>query len=255
VPMAALPQLSEGQVRAAGERLAFSFWRAAAADTKKLRVLCGQDGPAAAAVTMFGGYGPFRAIGLPPTDPPTSVQATFTTARPDAWTITIGVIATAAKQYLFRMTWHFENRRAVVDEVTPLGHQFGSRGQMAAAFRPAPELFAELPPPRVQLDRVARQVWKVAVPRRGLPLALRCLAAWWRIAGAHGEPVQLASVEFDEYPAALVAGALERLVGYWATGSGTYAEAAAAYQVGEPDLRKITPVLQGHLQLSAGRLW
>jgi hypothetical protein len=255
VPTATLSQLSETQVCAAGERLVLSFWRAAAAQSKKLRVLCSEDSPAAAAVTMFGGYGPFRAIGLPPTDPATSVQATFTSVRPDDWTTTTGAVATEATRYVFQMTWHFENRRAVVDEIKPLGHQFGSDGPMALLFRSAPELFAELPAPRVPLDGVARQVWKVALPRRGLPLVLRCLAAWWRIAGAPGQPTRLASVEFDDYPAALVASAIERLVGYRATGSGAYAEAATAYQVSEPDLRKITPVLQRHLQLSARRPW
>jgi hypothetical protein len=122
-------------------------------------------------------------------------------------------------------------------------------------FPPVPELFAELPPPRVALDPVARQLWKVALRRRGLPLVLRCLAAWWRITGGPGESATLASAEFDIHPPAVTAAAVERLVGYWATGSGAYAEAAVAYGVSEPDLRRLTPALQQQLKLSAERLW
>lgn len=108
-------------------------------------------------------------------------------------------------------------------------------------------LFAP-PRPRIALGPVEGLLWQHAVPFHGLPVLLRCLAAWWRL------PEQDALTAAHS-PAALAA-ALERMISQRAARPrARYAEAAAAYRVPESAMRAAGPDLQRQLALSKSRLW
>ncbi len=250
------PAPSAGEISAAGAKLARSFWRAAAADEKRLHRMCAPDSPTAAAVTLLGGGGPFRAIGMAPAEEPETVSAMLSVARSDGRNVTTGVVETDAGRHTYQLIWRFDGRVAMADEVVPFGHQFGSRSPVATLFGSPPQpLFAELPPPRIRLEGVARLIWRVALPRCGLPLVLRCITAWWRLTGGPGEPGGPALGGASAHSPTVLAAALERMISYRAAGRGGYADAAAAYRVSETEVRAVTAALQRQLKLSATRQW
>jgi hypothetical protein len=68
------------------------------------------------------------------------------------------------------------------------------------------------PPPRIELDPVAPNLWRIELAESGPPLVVRCLASWWRIAQAP----ELAAV-----PPPVLAAALAALLGRRAGLNGT----------------------------------
>lgn len=103
-----------------------------------------------------------------------------------------------------------------------------------------------LPPPRIALDPVATALWRVELPTRGPYLLLRCLAAWWRIAGRLDAPVS---------GDAAVAAALARLVAACA-GTQVSIDAVARQYAADPShVRAAGVELRPLLALSPERGW
>jgi hypothetical protein len=95
---------------------------------------------------------------------------------------------------------------------------------------------------------VAVRLWRKVLPAHGLPLTLRCLAAWWRISDSPG---LLAA-----HRPSVLAAAIHRMAGYRAAEAGiTHDAIAGLYRVTAADTRAITPLLQARLQLSAAQPW
>src|SRR5260370_586266 len=140
--------------------------------------MCAPDSPTATAVTLLGGCGPFRAIGMAPAEEPETVSAMLSVARSDGRNVTTGVVETDAGRHTYQLIWRFDGRVAMADEVVPFGHQFGSRSPVATLFGSPPQpLFAQRRPARIRLEGVARLIWRVALPPCGLPPLLPVLPA------------------------------------------------------------------------------
>ena len=109
-------------------------------------------------------------------------------------------------------------------------------------------MFDGLPEPEADLDPVAVRLWRKVVPAHGLPLTLRCLAAWWRISDSPG-------LLAGHRPSVLAA-AIHRMAAYRAAEAGITHEAIAdLYGVTASETRAITPLLQARLQLPAVQPW
>ncbi|MGH3276836.1 MAG: hypothetical protein ACRDNZ_21215 [Streptosporangiaceae bacterium] len=99
-----------------------------------------------------------------------------------------------------------------------------------------------------RMRRRGHRLWRKTLPAHGLPLTLRCLAAWWRISQ---DPEFLAA----NRPSVLAA-AIHRMVGYRAAEMGiTHDSVAALHQVTAAESRAITPLLQARLRLSPQEPW
>ncbi|MDQ6726393.1 MAG: hypothetical protein M3066_09560 [Actinomycetota bacterium] len=93
------------------------------------------------------------------------------------------------------------------------------------------------------LDPVAAEVWQLAIEPLGLPLVLRALAAWWRVAD---------EIEGSPHPAPALASGLVRLVSARAGVPRTGVPVAAADDLAVGAAARF---LDRHLRLSRHRLW
>jgi hypothetical protein len=116
-------------------------------------------------------------------------------------------------------------------------------------FTPAAaRMFGGLPEPDSELDPVAVRLWRKALAEHGLPLTLRCLAAWWRIGDG---PALLAA-----HRPSVLAAAIHRMIAYRAAQAGSAHDAIGGlYRVAAADTRAVTPLLQARLQLTSGQPW
>jgi hypothetical protein len=129
--------------------------------------------------------------------------------------------------------------------VLPFGTWVSAR-LPSARWLPGPasaRLFEGLPEPGCELDPVAIRLWRKVPPVHGLPLTLRCLAAWWRICEG---PDSLGG-----QPPSVLAAAIHRMIGYRAGQTGvTHDAIAGLHRVTAAESRAVTPVLQARLRLS-----
>lgn len=103
-------------------------------------------------------------------------------------------------------------------------------------------------PRDADVDPVGRILLGTGPAWHGLCVAARSVLAWERIAGSH-ERILSARKPRE------VAAAVGRLISYRAGGRGTFASAAAVYQVTESAIRSADRVIRPALDLSAGRPW
>ena len=84
----------------------------------------------------------------------------------------------------YSLRWSFDGAKPVVSEVAPLVAAVGARLPLARELGPpvGALLSHQAPSPRRPLDPVAAAVWELALAPVGLPVVVRCLAAWWRVA-------------------------------------------------------------------------
>jgi hypothetical protein len=161
---------------------------------------------------------------------------------------TSGYVSTGRADYTYLLRWHPQTR--LVGEVLPFVSWVSARLPSARWLRGPGEarMFDGLPEPDADLDPVAVRLWRKALATHGLPLALRCLAAWWRI----GDGPQLLA---GHRPSVLAA-AIHRMIAYRAAETGATHDAIAdLYGVAASDTRAVTPVLQTRLQLTAAQPW
>jgi hypothetical protein len=232
-----------------GEKLAMEFWSVAGqGNPRALRRLCTPDSPSAAAVRLYGMSGPAAAVGMAADERPQSLTSDTSASGDSNLAGTRGFVDTGRARYDYLLRWDPDTRR--VAEVLPF------RGWVSARL-PSPRwlfgsgsarMFDGLPDPDCDLDPVAVRLWRKALPAHGLPLTLRCLAAWWRI----GDGPELLA---GRRPSVLAA-AIHRMVGYRAGETGAGHDAIAdLYRVAASQTRAVTPLLQARLHLSPQQPW
>jgi hypothetical protein len=226
----------------AEERKVITFWNhVGAGEHRKLARLVAVDSPLAGLIRLYGAAGPLHGIGIPAGDTPTS----FTCANYDQPVAgdrggTAGSVETRRNEYPYLLLWSPDR---LLEEIFPYSAPW-HLGRATWFYRPP----KAAPHPRIDLDSVAALLLTRTTARHGLTFAARALAAWWRLPN-----VDDLLTHFD--PATLAA-ALDRAIRYWSGASqATYPDAAKAFNADEAAVRKVTPVLQKHLQLSPTRNW
>jgi hypothetical protein len=231
------------------QNAAVAFWQAAANhEQRKLSRLIADDSPLAALVRMYGARAPLVAVGWGE-QVPDSVTASQLPGEPYGLRATAGELTArkAAVNYLLRWATGPE-RRAV--EVLPFGNAFFLYDLSVPGLRASfPALFGAVPRCRTALDPVAESLIATMPDRHGLPLLARSLASWWRLNEETREGIT------GRYPVDSVAAALHRATCYWSYADCPYTEAARWYRADEALVRKVTPTLQRHLQLSRLQPW
>lgn len=232
-----------------GGKVAMEFWSVTGqGNLRAQRRLCAPESPATAAIRLYGISGPTTAIGMAAGERPESLTSATRASDDSDLAGTCGFLDTGRARYNYLLRWHPDTR--LVAEVLPFGSWVSARlpsprwlsGSVSA------RMFDGLPEPDCDLDPVAVRLWRKALPAHGLPLTLRCLAAWWRISDG------------PEFPAghrpSVLAAAIHRMVGYRAGEAGiTHDAIAALHRVTATESRAITPLLQARLKLSPEQPW
>ena len=205
-------------------------------------------GAYAAVIRLYGTTGPAVAAGLGPGERPESLTSASAVRGEDELAGTSGYLSTGRGDYTYLLRWHPQTR--LVSEVLPFGNWVSARLPSARwLLSPgAARMFGGLPEPDADLDPVALRLWRKALATNGVPVTLRCLAAWWRI----GDGPELAA---GHRPSVLAA-AIHRMTAYRAAEAGSTHDAIAGlYGVTPSDTRAITPLLQARLQLTTTQPW
>ncbi len=227
-----------------GNKLGGDFWQAMVDQDPWPRKRADQHSPLRVLYRLYGGQAPLRGVGIPVGAIPT--QSTFFTEEPETGFLyrTTGMVFAADRSYPYTLRWHLASGKPVVDEVLPFWAPFDGRfrhwGQVAEA------LYDDVPTPRIELDPVSANLWRIELVESGLPLVVRCLAAWWRLR----DHTELAAVS-----PALVTAALSALIGRRAGLDRTQRRAAQDYGADEADVVSMGRRLQRFLGLSETRSW
>jgi hypothetical protein len=227
----------------AEERKVIDFWNhLGAGENRKLARLIAPDSPLAALTRLYGTAGPLYGIGLPAGHTPVK----FTCGNYDQFVAgqrggTGGTLHTRHDEYPYLLLWS-PNR--LLEEIFP----YSAPWHLGVASRMGWAPVAPAPPTQLDLDAVATLLLTRTTARHGLTFTARALAAWWRLP----DPDDL----LTRFAPRVLAATVDRAIRYWSgTAQSTYPEAAEAFRVEETAIRKATPVLQKHLQLSDTRNW
>ncbi|MEU6645841.1 hypothetical protein ABZ863_25275 [Saccharomonospora sp. NPDC046836] len=240
--------LSPAKIVKEGEKLSGKLWDAVVNRDRRLSRLCAADSPAATVVKLYGAVGAATAIGLP--DGATLVASASTTevGRASLHT-TRGVLKTATgQQYPFLLWWCLEGVTPLIEEILPFDSAIDPARLPRWSLRADSRILFGPPKPRVQIGPIGELLWSTCGKAHGLPVVLRCLAAWWRL------PAERALIARHSAPA--LAAALQRMICYRAGRPGSrYADAAVAYLIDERRVRAASTDLQAQLRLSSTKLW
>jgi len=233
-------------VEARGNKLALELWQRVALGERLSRSKVLRDSPLSALHRLYGAEGPLRAIGVAPGGCPSEATAsTFPgqPAGPGGLRITGGEIVAGGREYRYVLCWWLIGGKPVGAELTPtIDHMLRLRRHRSISAA----LSDERPPaPVIALDPVAAELWRVEPRRGGLPIAARCLATWWRVATAVGEPDDPAVV------AAAIGQAVSRASGL----RRSRADGAGAYGVAPGALDTAARALGPLLRLDPERGW
>lgn len=241
----------------AGSKLIQRLWERVEGDDRSVARMCAADGPAAALVRVFGPAGPRVALGLPDGLRLLSVASSPSEPVPgtDLW-LTIGcVCASDRMDHPFQVVWHMVNGRPLIDEVAGVATGLWPwLPPPVVPSRPDPGLWEIEPTPQQAKatfgDPVARLVLDTTVPVRGIAVAARCLAAWWRL-----DPSVAAELVANTGPLVVTA-ALDKQVSMRAsTARRSDLELAADYGVDPAAVKSTATRLQRRLAMSATRPW
>ena len=82
----------------------------------------------------------------------------------------------------YGLRWRLVTGKPAVEEELPcLANDDGRFPSRWDLLSPLGVLYEEAPLPRIELEPVAAALWDIELTESGLPLVVRCLAAWWRI--------------------------------------------------------------------------
>lgn len=240
-------EISPARVNEVGERLGVQFWQTVADGKRWPRKHVAPHSPLEVLYRLYGTAGPALAVGLTPGGP--LLKAASTTADPCAGLpeVTTGLVAQGAERHPFTLRWRLEAGKPVLLELLPF------LGALDSAFPPptalAPEmaryLHTGIPRPRGDLDPVACVLFEVSLLLVGLPLVVRCLAAWSRVL-ASGAPVAGDAV--------VAAAALVQTVGARA-GVRQARQAATTHGADPAEVARAARVLRSRLRLSNAQPW
>jgi hypothetical protein len=227
-----------------GNKLGSDFWQAVVEQDSWPRKRADPHSPLRVLYRLYGAEGPLRGVGIPVGAVPS--QSTFFTEEPDAGFLqsTTGRVLAAGHAYPYTLRWHLASGKPAVDEVLPFRAAY--RGLFPRWGLIADALFEDAPAPRIALDPVSASIWRVELAESGLPVVVRCLAAWWRIAE---------HPEFAAAPADLVAAALAGVICRRAGLDRTQKHAAHDYAVEGALVTGVARRLLRLLGLSESRNW
>jgi hypothetical protein len=229
-----------------GNKLAGDFWQAMVDLDPWPRKRADPHSPLRVLYHLYGADGPLRGVGIPVGALPT--KSSFFTQEPVPGFLycTSGTVFAGGRAYPYALLWRLAAGKPVVEEVLPFpaspNGRFWLRWNLPSWSSSA--LYEGAPPPRIELDPVAANLWRIELPESGLPLVVRCLASWWRIAHAP----ELAAV-----PPPVLAAALTALLGRRAGLNRTQKAAAADYGAEPAEVLGAARQLQHLLRLSEGR--
>jgi len=234
-----------------GNRLALRFWEDVASGDRKLARLVAPDSPAAAALRVWGTFGPALVLGVPAGSRLAELDA-VTAPDPDAaLQATEGWLRSPRWHCPYALRWEGRSGRPgairvaeVVSGRAPAGSRLS--GHAVRSWWRDPLRARPLPASRIDLDPLAAALWRVELPARGPYLLLRCLAAWWRTQ----ERLDPAAPDVPAHAAALA-----RLVAACAGSAVTYDAVAVQYAADPADVRAAGARLRPVLSLSADRGW
>ncbi|HEY5880243.1 MAG TPA: hypothetical protein VIU11_15150 [Nakamurella sp.] len=241
----------------AGSKMIMRLWERVEGGDRAIAGMCAPDGPAAASVRVFGSDGPRIAVGLPNELRLRSVASSTSEHVPgtDFW-LTIGRLgASDHVDHPFQVLWHMINGRPLIDEVvgmaTGVWPWLPTSVSMSASRAGRWDL--ELTPRQVAAtadDPVARLVLDRTAPIRGIAIAARCLAAWWRL-----DPSVTAEL-VETAGSRVVTAALDKQVSMRAsTARRADAHVAADYGVYPAAVKSMGPRLQRRLALGPLKPW
>ena len=161
--------------------------------------------------------------------------------------ITGGVALNDGSSFPYTLRWRLQAGRAVVEEVLPATDSAGPTLPHRDELHPAlaQRLYDQIPGTPAQLDPVAAALWNTGARHLGLSLAVRCLAAGWRLPDA----AALA------HPPPALAAALAALTGRHAGAWHPVQAVAAALGVDPADATAAADDLQQRLRLSPQQPW
>jgi hypothetical protein len=236
----------EARLEHIGSRLAPDFWGSAFVGRKWPRV--STDSPLSLLYALYGPRAPFVAIGSSPDV--LSGDVFFTTIGPgmDHTAAIIGYLDDVETEIEveFTLRWRASGGKAIISEVLPGRNHLGPHLPRLEDLSPhlAENISVGAPPPRVSLGHVARVVWEVEVAAQGMPMAVRCVAAWQRLR----IPVPTAGE-------AATAAAIAWVVGRTARLPRKRDETATAYGIEPGELARAAQFLKPHLRVSDARPW
>jgi len=241
------PRARQRETRRPPEQIAAELWTAVAGGlSENASRLLEPGSPAAALYRVFGPSGLTQAAGLAPDVPPYS----YTAGR-----YQLGASADLVSGILTGMdesthTYFLSHRSGRIAEVLPC--PVDTSGELWHAFwhwDHWDESWTRGRVPRAaSLDLVGRALFTTGPQWHGLVVTARSVAAWERIGDFRQRLLAGRS------PLA-VAAAVDRLIDYRAGGRGTFAAAAEAYHVPEPDLRSADRAIRPLLALGPDRPW
>ena len=235
-----------GKTQRTGDTLALAFWQAVVGGIRWPRKKVARGSPLSVLYRLYGHTGPLCALGIPQRRLPSEVTAaTLLPREAGCPQMTMGEVTDGPLAYPYTLSWWLESGKPVIAEVMPAPHPLvlAANGAQEIEVR----LREQAPAPRADLDSVAAALWEVELARHGLPMAIRCLAAWWRVResveGVHAEPTLAV--------AAVVASAVARAAGVPRRGT----ENATAYAADPQGVQRVATELGSRLRLDPRRGW
>jgi len=248
---ARVKELTGKQLSDAGAKLSLALWRAAAEDDNRaMKRLIAPQSPMSTAFRLFRSLAPTVSVGVPAAAMLDQITSQSYPHQVADHYVTAGEVTASAHAYPYSLVWRDHPGQREVVQITPTMPGFFNRHLDAIALRrrSGDRLFDKCPRPVEPLDSVAAAVWQTTRPLLGLPTALRALTSWWRLADAEAL--------LERFPAEVIGAALERAACYWGGGGpGGYDAAAQAYGVSVDEVRKVGPLLQKALKLTAEQPW
>ena len=248
-PVGTDPKPRLAQLEKLGDKLTRKLWDAVAGNDRGLVRLCASDSPAAAAIRLYGPSGAACAVGISSAEEVVAFAGRTTTASSGVRHAYNGYVETAAGQrFPFLLRWQAVGETGQIDEILPYDRPLEPAQLIGWALGPGRTGVHAPPQHRVPLGPVGELLWRRIVPAFGLPGALRCLAALWRLPDE--------DMFLDSHGPAAVAAGIERLVRQRANlTTGRFADIAAAYRVKEAAVRAADADLQKCLRLGPQRWW
>ena len=249
------PPVARAKIVQVGSKLVPALWERVARGDRSVRRLFAPASPADALFRVCGPIGPRYAIGVSPTSHLDTVSTSVGRAvrGTDSWILDGMVNCTDRRTYRFQMCWHFDQGRPLIDEIGPFASAYWPRLPDSSYSRHTHGQVFQSPPVSITGAEVLRHdpVADVFVSRtvrlQGIPIALRCLAAWWRL--------EQSTDLLTAHRADVVAAGMDRIIRYRAGGRHQFAEVASDYGVDERELRETSSVLQRRLHLTATKPW
>ncbi|MDQ6775348.1 MAG: hypothetical protein M3071_03800 [Actinomycetota bacterium] len=164
-----------------GNKLALALWQCVTSGDRWPRAKAARDSPLRAVYRLYGTAGPQCAIGVPVGHHLDEVVASTYQTEAGAPELTVGSVTARGAIYEYAMSWWIQAGKPVVGEVIPAPHPLVVPSVRGADAELAWRLRERAPEPTVALDPVASILWRTELRQSGLPLTIRCLAAWWRV--------------------------------------------------------------------------